>query len=328
MSLSNIATTERADSFLHKVKRLCSSYPFLPALLILILLFLLNGLFNASSVSFRGVSGLLSTYLALVCLAIGQTYVVFAGDIDLSAGTILSLVNVVIITLMNQFGGDGLSTFGIMGIGILVGAACGLFNGLLVAWLRLQAIVATFATSIFFTGVALYVLPVAGMPAPTIFWQTYFGSIFGVPFVFYVVLALAVMLHTLAKTRLVVELLAVGDDQKAAYQSGIAVTQTRIKGYVICGVFASLAAFCLTGDTASGDPLVGSVMTLSSVAAVVLGGSMLSGGFGTTLGSVFGALTIGLINSLVYFMGTPPSWQNFVQGLSIFNCVNAWRNHE
>ncbi|WP_244283637.1 ABC transporter permease [Pseudovibrio sp. Tun.PSC04-5.I4] len=281
------------------------------------LLFALNGMFNANSVSFNGISGLFSTYLALMFLAVGQTFVVYAGDIDLSAGTILSLVNVVIITLMNQMGGDGASSLAIMGVGVLVGAVCGLFNGVLIAGLRLQAIVATFATSIFFTGIALYVLPVAGMPAPMIFWQTYFGSILGIPFVFYVVAMLCLLIFLVSRTQIVLRLLAVGDDKQATFQSGLPVTATRIGGYVLCGIFASFAAFCLTGDTASGDPLVGAAMTLSSVAAVVLGGSMLSGGFGTMLGSLFGALTIGLIGSLVYFAGTPASWQNLVQGLAI-----------
>ena len=310
-------TITLTSSPMEKIKQLCSRFPFLPSLVILLLLLVMNRMFNANSVSLNGITGLLSTYLALVFLAVGQTFVIYAGDIDLSAGTILSLVNVTIITLMNAIGGDGLSTIGILGIGVVVGALCGLVNGVLIAWVRLQAIVATFATSIFFTGVALYILPVAGMPAPPIYWQTYFSSYFGIPFVFYITAVLALMVCILSKTKVVTHLLAIGDNMNAAFQSGIQVTATRILGYVICGIFASFAAFCLTGDTASGDPLVGSLMTLSSVAAVVLGGSVLSGGFGTTLGSIFGALSIGLIGSLVYFIGTPASWQNLAQGLAI-----------
>lgn len=307
----------QSTSMSKRIKRVVTLYPYVPSLIILSLLFLLNGAFNSNSVSFNGVTGLFSTYLALVFLAVGQTFVVYAGDIDLSAGTILSLVNVVIITLMNQFGGSELTTLAILGVGVMVGALCGLLNGLLVAALRLQAIVATFATSILFTGFALYVLPVAGMPAPAIFWQTYFGSIAGIPFVFYIVLALTCILFVLNRSRIAIRLLAIGDDMQAAFQSGISVTLTRIMGYMICGIFASFASFCLTGDTASGDPLVGSLMTLSSVAAVVLGGTVLSGGFGSAIGSIFGALSIGLIGSLVYFVGTPASWQNLVQGLAI-----------
>lgn len=191
-------------------------------------------------------------------------------------------------------------------MGLLLGLVCGLVNGLVVAALRLQAIVATFATSIFFTGLALYILPVAGTPAPALFWRAYGGRFFGVPFVFYILAVLAILLAVLSRTRLVTQLLAVGDDPQAAYQTGLPVVATRVKGYVLCGLFSALAAFCITGDTASGDPLVGGKMTLYSVAAVVLGGSALSGGWGTVVGSLLGALTIALVNSVVFFMRVLP----------------------
>lgn len=304
-------------------KRVIERFPFVPALLILVALLALNGFFSPNSLSFRALTGLISTYLALMMLAVAQTYVVYAGDIDLSAGTIVSLVNVVIVVLMEKWGGGALSVFAALAVGLLAGLACGIVNGLVVAALRLQAIVATFATSIFFTGLALYVLPVAGTPAPAAFWRTYGGRIFEIPFVLYVVVVLAVVLFLAARTRLSTQLLAVGDDSQAAFQSGLSVTAIRIKGYALCGLFAALAAFCITGDTASGDPLVGGKMTLFSVAAVVLGGSALSGGYGTMVGSVIGALIIGLINSLVFFVGTPSEWQNLVQGLAILVALMA-----
>ena len=166
-------------------------------------------------------------------------------------------------------------------------------------------------------------MPVAGTPAPATFWRTYGGRLFEIPFVFYAAVVLAIVIYVLARTRLATQLLAVGDDAQAAYQSGLPVTAIRIKGYALCGLFAALAAFCITGDTASGDPLVGGKMTLFSVAAVVLGGSALSGGFGTVVGSIVGALIIGLINSLVFFVGTPSEWQNLVQGLAILVALMA-----
>ncbi|PWE55606.1 ABC transporter permease [Metarhizobium album] len=304
-------------------KRLIERYPFLPALGILIILLALNGIFSPNSLSYRSLTGLVSTYLALIMLAIAQTYVIFAGDIDLSAGAVVSLVNVVIIVLMEKMGGGGLAVFAALGVGVLAGLVCGLINGIVVAGLRLQAIVATFATSIFFTGFALWVMPVAGTPAPALFWRTYGSKLLGLPFVFYIVAALAILLFVISRTRLALQLLSVGDDAQAAYQTGLPVTPIRIKGYLLCGLFSALAAFCVTGDTASGDPLVGGKMTLFSVAAVVLGGSALAGGWGTVVGSLLGALTIGLINSLVFFIGTPSEWQNFVQGLAILVVLMA-----
>ena len=305
------------------LKRLVERYPFLPALLIALVLLALNGLYQPRSVSFIGITGLVKTYLALMLLAVAQTYVVYAGDIDLSVGAIVSLVNVVIVVMMEKMGGSGFSVVAALGVGLLTGLACGIVNGIVVAALRLQAIVATFATSIFFTGLALYVMPVAGTPAPAVFWRTYGGRFFEIPFVFYAAVLLAIVLYLLARTRLSTQLLAVGDDAQAAFQSGLPVTKIRIQGYALCGLLAALAAFCITGDTASGDPLVGGKMTLFSVAAVVLGGSALSGGFGTVVGSIIGALIIGLINSLVFFVGTPSEWQNLVQGLAILVALMA-----
>ncbi len=305
------------------LKRFIERHPFVPALVIMLVLLALNGLWQPRSVSLVGITGLTKTYLALMLLAVAQTYVVYAGDIDLSVGAIVSLVNVVIVAFMAQMGGDGLTVLAAMAIGLAVGLACGIVNGIVVAAFRLQAIVATFATSIFFTGLALWVMPVAGTPAPAAFWRTYGGRILDVPFVFWAVAVLAVVLYLLARTRLALQLLAVGDDEQGAYQSGLPVTAIRIRGYALCGLFAALAAFSITGDTASGDPLVGGKMTLFSVAAVVLGGSALAGGYGTVVGSVFGALIIGLINSLVYFVGTPSEWQNLVQGLSILLALVA-----
>jgi ribose transport system permease protein len=305
------------------VKRFIERYPFLPALAIMLLLLALNGLWQPRSVSLVGITGLVKTYMALMLLAVAQTYVVYAGDIDLSAGAIVSLVNVVIVAAMAAMGDSGFSVVAAMAIGLGVGLACGLVNGIMVATCRLQAIVATFATSIFFTGLALWIMPVAGTPAPATFWRTYGGRILEIPFVFWAAAVLALILYLLARTRLALQLLAVGDDAQGAYQSGLPVTAIRMRGYALCGLFAALAAFCVTGDTASGDPLVGGKMTLFSVAAVVLGGSALAGGYGTVVGSVFGALIIGLINSLVYFVGTPSEWQNLVQGLAILVALMA-----
>lgn len=299
------------------LRRVIERFPFVPALIILVVLVVLNGVFEPNSLSYRALTGFTGTYLALMLLAVAQTYVVFAGDIDLSVGAIVSLVNVVIIVVMERLGGGGAMVLVACLAGVLTGVGCGVVNGIVVAALRLQAIVATFATGIVFTGLALYVLPVSGAPAPAAFWRTYGGNIFGIPFVLFVVAAVAVVVVLLARTALTLRILAVGDDALAAFQSGLAVTRIRIQGYVLCGFFAALAALCITGATASGDPRVGAAMTLNSVAAVVLGGTALSGGVGTVTGSIIGALIIAFIESLVFFVGIPSDWQNLSKGVAI-----------
>ena len=114
---------------------------------------------------------------------------------------------------------------------------------------------------------------------------------------------------------------AVGGNIQSAYQSGLPVPRLRISAYILCGLFSALSALCLTGDTASGDPLLGAKMTLGSVAAVVLGGTALSGGRGNPRGSIFGAVILGLIGSVVFFAGVPFEYQNLVQGLIVLTAL-------
>nr|WP_320142237.1 ABC transporter permease [uncultured Cohaesibacter sp.] len=307
----------KAVSFKSRMASVLRRFPFIPALGMLVLLFILNGIAEPNSMTVRALKGVASTYLALVFLSVGQTFVVYTADIDLSVGAILSLVNVSMVVIMSQLGGEPYAVLLALGAGIMIGALCGLMNGIVVSGLRMQAIVATFATSILISGIALWVLPVAGLPAPSLFWKVYGGRSYGIPNVFFFIVILIVLLAFMAKTGLVTKLLAVGNGQLSAYQSGLPVTRIRIYGYIICGIFSALAAFCITGDTASGDPLVGGAMTLSSVAAVVLGGTALSGGIGSSFGSALGAIIIGLISSLVFYAGIPSQWQNLAQGATI-----------
>lgn len=295
--------------------------PYLPAIAVCAVLFILNGILQPKTLRTVAMVADLSTYLPLILVSIGQTYVVLASDIDLSVGSIISLVNVTTVSVMAMVGdGAGAVLAGLLA-GAAVGMACGFVNGFCVAVLRFQSIVTTFASGIVFAGLALWILPQAGLPAPDVYWETYGESVAGLPFVLWILLGILLVL--LIVTRLVFyrNVLAVGGNMQSAYQTGLPVTRLRITAYVLCGLFAALSAFCLTGDTASGDPLLGSKITLSSVAAVVLGGAALSGGRGTPVGSIFGAVILGLIGSVVFFAGVPFEYQNLVQGLIVLGAL-------
>ena len=294
-----------------------SRRPHLPAIAVALLLFLLNGFLQPKTLRPVAIVADISTFLPLILLAVGQTYVVLASDIDLSVGSIISLVNVVTVSVMAAMGGSHSAIFiGIL-IGIMVGISCGAFNGFCVAVLRFQPIVATFATGIVFAGIALWILPQAGLAAPDAYWETYGDNLIGIPFVLWILAALGMAVALIAHLVFSRSLLAVGGNIQSAYQSGLPVPRLRISAYIMCGLFAAISALCLTGDTASGDPLLGAKMTLGSVAAVVLGGTALSGGRGNPLGSIFGAVILGLIGSVVFFEGVPFEYQNLVQGLIV-----------
>jgi len=290
---------------------------YLPAITVSLLLFVLNGFLQPKTLRPEAIVADISTYLPLILLAVGQTYVVLASDIDLSVGSIISLVNVITVSTIAVLGGGAGAIFiGIL-TGLMVGILCGVFNGLCVAILRFQPIVSTFASGIVFAGIALWILPQAGLPAPDAYWETYGESLAGVPFVFWVLAATAMAVALIASLVFSRSLLAVGGDMQSAYQTGLSVARLRIYAYILCGLFAAFSALCLTGDTGSGDPLLGAKSTLGSVAAVVLGGTALSGGKGSPLGSIFGAVILGLIGSVVFYAGVPFEYQNLVQGLIV-----------
>jgi len=254
-------------------------------------------------------------FLPVVLVAIGQTYVVLGGDIDLSVGSIVALVNVATVTTIAALGGGGGGVLAGVGAGLLVGIACGLVNGLLVAVLRFQAIVTTFATGIIFGGLALFVLPTAGLPVPAEYWRTYGGSLLGIPLVYWIFAAALIIVAVIARRPFYKHLSAVGGLRTAAFQTGLKVGLIRILAYVLCGLFAAFASLCLTGETASGDPLMGRILALSSISAVVLGGTALAGGSGSAFGSVLGALVLGMIGNVIFFAGLPFDFQTLIQGL-------------
>ncbi len=295
--------------------------PYLPAIAVTILLFILNGFLQPKTLRPEAIVADISTYLPMILLAVGQTYVVLTGDIDLSVGSIISLVNVVTVSVITALGGNlGAIIAGILA-GMLVGIMCGAFNGFCVAVLRFQPIVSTFASGIVFAGIALWILPQAGLAAPDAYWETYGDNLIGIPFVVWILVAMAVTVAFIAHLVFSRSLLAVGGNIQSAYQSGLPVPRLRISAYILCGLFSAISALCLTGDTASGDPLLGAKMTLGSVAAVVLGGTALSGGRGNPLGSIFGAVILGLIGSVVFFAGVPFEYQNLVQGLIVLTAL-------
>ena len=312
-----VPVDSRAASRTLWLQALLRRYPFALAGACFVTLVAVNGALQPNLFEAQVLVSNLSTWLPMILVATGQTYVILASDIDLSVGSIVSLVNVTVVSAIDAFGGGGAAiALGIL-CGVTTGAACGLVNGLCVAWLRFQPIVTTFATGIVFGGVALWVLPEAGKQAPAAFWESYAGTLLGVPVVVWILASAVLFCAWFALSGFYRSLLAVGGDMQSAFQSGLAVVRVRITAYVVCGVFSALAALVLVGETATGDPLLGGAFTLSSISAVVLGGTALSGGVGSSFGSLLGAMILGLINNVIFFAGLPFEYQNLVQGLIV-----------
>lgn len=292
-------------------------HPWLLAAIVFLVLAGINAVLQPTFVRPGVIASNIAAFLPLALVAVGQTYVVLAADIDLSAGAIVSLVNVAVVTIIEVMGGTGASMALGLAVGIVTGLAAGALNGFCVAVLRFQPIVTTFATGIVFSGLALWILPEAGRQVPPAFYTAYAGPLLGVPVVVWILFGAALFAALIARTRFFHALRATGGSIQAAYQTGLPVARVRIQAYVISGAFSALAALALVGETASGDPLIGQALTLSSVTAVVLGGTALSGAVGGVAGSMIGAFILGLISNVIFFAQLPFEWQGLVQGVII-----------
>lgn len=299
------------------LQRILREHPYLFTLLLFVVLLIANRLLQDNLFEGRVLSGNFRTLLPLLILAVGQTFVVIAGGIDLSVGAIVSLATAVLVT--NLLPESNFGTFlGVVGLAAAAGMAAGALNGFCVAVLRLQPIVTTYATSFLFSGIALWLLPRPGGAMPQAIAQFYRREMpLGLPIGVYVIAALLLVWILLRATRYGRYLFAVGGQPDAAYASGVPVTAVRVSTYMLSGLFAALAAVALTLGTSSGDPRIGDAMTLDSIVAVVLGGTRLSGGQGGIAGTVLGVIVLSLIRNIISFANVPNWWQTLVDALII-----------
>jgi ribose transport system permease protein len=263
------------------------------------------------------VQSLVNGALPLSFAAMAQAAVVLAGGIDLSVGSIMSLMNVLSAQLMvnADLKGALLISLALM----VVGAAIGALTGLLVTLTRVPDIIVTLATSFFWAGVALQIMPTPGGGSPADFGNLFTGELGSdIPAGLLVVLAVvAVIWLPFRRSRWGLALYAIGSNRTAAFLSGVSVARTRLVAYALGGVFATLGGLVLTANTANGSPVSGSLYTLNSVAAIVLGGVALTGGRGGMLGPLAAAFILTLANIILTFLGVDPNYGQVIQGTII-----------
>lgn len=249
----------------------------------------------------------------LVLAALAQFSVVLVSGIDLSVGSMVALTNVVASYLLV---GSGMEIFGGFVVVVLTGVACGLLNGVLVVFGRIQPIVATLATASVFTGVALLLRPVPGGAVDEDVSDALTYDLHGIPVSLLIVAALGLVLTLiLRRTSYGLSLYAIGSAESSAYLTGVKVSAVKLAAYAQGGFFCALTGTFLAMVTLTGDPNVAPSYTLNSVAAVVLGGVALSGGLGTPFNAIIGAVILKTIASMMFFTGLPPLAQPFFEGL-------------
>ncbi|MDZ7926562.1 MAG: ribose ABC transporter permease [Agrobacterium sp.] len=325
MSLdANTGTAEKTSGFsLGSVLRSPLALPLAGLIVVSILM----GLASDNFFSVNNIMNVLRQVSVVGILAVGMTFVILTGGIDLSVGAVMALVGTLSAGLMVN---TGLPASLALPAGLFIGLGIGLFNGALVAWGKMPAIIVTLATMGMARGLGLIYsggYPVSGIPS----WISWFGvgrvGVVPVPVIIMVVIYVVAWV-LLQRTAFGRHVYALGGNELAARLSGVKTRRVKLAVYGISGVTAALAALILTGRLMSGQPNAGVGFELDAIAAVVLGGTAIAGGRGLILGTLIGAVLLGILNNGLNLMGINPYLQDVIKGAIILLAIyigREWR---
>ena len=289
----------------------------------LLLVILLVGLFlSVTTDSFMSVANLTNVARQVSIngiLAVGVTFVLLTGGVDLSLGSVVALSGVACATFAHP--GDH-SVFVPIAVGLLAGAACGLVNGALVTLGGVAPFIVTLGMMTIARGLALIFSggrPVADMSNEL---TALAGDFVGIPIpvLCFAGVALAAWFF-LSNFRLGRHIYAVGGNENAARAAGVPVEQVKLFAYGLCGLLAGLAGVVLAARITTGQPNAGQAYELDAIAAVVIGGTSLAGGVGTITGTLLGVLLIGVINNGLDLQGVSSYYQAVIKGVIIVGAV-------
>ena len=252
-------------------------------------------------------------------MAIGMTFVILTGGIDLSVGSILAIAGAIAAGMLK--GGAGMLP--VVALALVIGIGCGLANGLIITIGRIAPFVVTLGMMSIARSLTLIYTkgyPISGFSGPFRFIGG--GDIASIPFPI-IVFALTVVIAwlILTQTRLGRYTYAIGGNEETVKLSGINSNRYKVIVYVISGITAAMSALILTSRLNSAEPVAGQGYELDVIAAVVIGGTSLSGGTGSVWGTLIGALLIGVINNGMNLLGISPYFQLLVKGLIIIGAV-------
>jgi ribose transport system permease protein len=291
--------------------------PFLFALFLLILAILVNFILQPNLFERSTLNNNMRVFLPLIFVSAGEAVVILAGGIDISVGAIVSVVNALLATQIGLKGDPGQVVVWMI-VALVVGMLAGAINGFFVAYLRLQPIITTYATSFLYAGLALFILPNPGGGVPSVFTAFYRETTpLGLPLAFYLIFFILLTWYVTRQTRYGRYLFAVGGKVEAAYETGVPVSAVQFSTYVISGLMAAFGGIAITLLTGSGNAGVGDALTLQAITAVVIGGTILSGGKGGVAGAIIGAIILGLIRNIISFANVESWWQTFVNAAII-----------
>ncbi|MGL4590111.1 MAG: ABC transporter permease [Mycoplasmatales bacterium] len=295
-----------------------SKYGIYFALVVLVIFF---SIMNSNFLTTGNVVNLLRQISVNGLISIGMTFVIITGGIDLSVGSVLGLMSSVMALLLV----GGMPFTIVLPIVLVIGALFGMINGLLISKVKLQPFIVTLATMTIFRGVT-YVLtngkPISNLTTSNFFEFIGRGDIAGIPVPVIIFAAAFIGAYIiLNKTVYGRNIYAIGGNETAAILSGLNANRIKTSVYVIAGFLSTLAGIILISRLNSAQPNLGVGYELDAIAAVVIGGTSLSGGRGKISGTLIGILIIGVISNGLNIMGVNAFYQEIIKGLIILGAV-------
>ncbi|MCD1160752.1 ABC transporter permease [Peribacillus frigoritolerans] len=290
-------------------------------LLALVLLFIVITVLNPSFMEPNNILNLLRQTSINALIAFGMTFIILTGGIDLSVGSILALSSALMAGMMVS----GLDPILAILVGILLGAIMGVINGILVSKGKMAPFIVTLATMTIFRGLTLVFTdgkPITGIGDSVMFQMLGRGYFLGVPVPAVVmIIAFMILWFLLHKTSFGRKTYAIGGNERASRISGIKVDRVKVAIYGLAGTMAAIAGAILTSRLNSAQPTAGQSYEMDAIAAVVLGGTSLSGGKGRLFGTLVGVLIIGTLNNGMNLLGVSSFYQQVVKGAVILIAV-------
>lgn len=298
---------------MHKIKEI---YRKMPAIYItLLIIVVLNGIMNPRLFSPGGINNLFLQVMPTIFVVMAQTNVLLVREMDISVGGMVSLASVIMAATMGQWGYWSIILVLVMAI------VSGTLTGVIVTYIGIPGIVVTLATSMILSGLALIILPEpGGVILPTysdMIVKNYFLIpnsliLLGIVLLLWKYLKISPLGHTMY---------AAGGNPYSAFASGINVHKAKIAAFIGSALFSAMAGLILAAKTMTGDANIGASYTLTSIAGAVLGGASFYGGVGTMRGAVAGAMVIGILVNILFFLGISSFYQYIVSGLILLTAV-------
>jgi ribose transport system permease protein len=273
----------------------------------LVLLLVLGAFANANFLSIDNLLNVITRSAFIAIIAVGATFVISAGGLDLSVGSMVAFVASLTIMFLNSgsFTGPGAMLAAAVVLAILLGAACGLANGLITTLGRIEPFIATLGTMGIFRGLTTWLsqggaITLRSPDIQSLYRPAYFGTVFGVPVPIIVIFVTAALgAFVLYRTRYGRHVLAVGSNEDVARYSGIPVNRVRTLTYVIQGLCVAVACLLYIPRLGSTSATTGLMWELQAITAVVVGGTALRGGVGRIWGTICGAFILEIVGNIM-----------------------------